>query len=105
MPRNPTSQDLFQLYITDEIIDRIVTETNLCADQFIEKEHGNMRPHSQVHQLKPTHREGMLSLLGIMIMMGIIYKPRFSMYWSPDTLLSTPVFSQIMTRDRFLCLI
>ena len=37
MPRNPTSQDFFQLYITDEIIDRIVTETNLYAEQFTEK--------------------------------------------------------------------
>ena len=41
MPRNPTSQDFFKLYTTDEIIDRIVTKTNLYAEQFIEKEHGN----------------------------------------------------------------
>ena len=38
-------------------------------------------------------------------MKRIIYKPRFSIYWSTDTLLSTPVFSQIMTKDKFLCLI
>ena len=37
MPRNPTSLDFFQLNITDEIIDRIVTETNLYAEQFVEK--------------------------------------------------------------------
>ena len=105
MPRNPTAQDFFQLYITDEVIDRIVTETNLYAEQFIEKEHRNLRHHSLVHQWKPANRGEMLSLLGIMIMMEIIYKPRFSIYWSTDTLLFTPVFSQITTKDRVLCLI
>ena len=75
MPRNPKSQDFFQLYITDEIIDKIVTETNLYAEQFIEKEHGNLRPQSLVHQWKQSDRGEMLSLLVFVIMMGIIYKP------------------------------
>ena len=103
--RNPTSQDFFKLHIAYGIIDRIVTETNLYAEQFIEKKHGNLRPHSLVHQRKPTDRGEMLSLLGIMIMIGIIYKPRILIYWSTDTLLSAPVSSQIKKRDRYLCLI
>ena len=103
MTRNPTSQDFFQLYITDEITGRIVSETNMYAEQVTEKEHKNLKPHSFIHQWKSTDRGDKLSLLGIMIMMEIIYKPRFPMYLSTDTLLSTPAFSQIMTRDRFLC--
>ena len=78
MPRNSTSQDFFQLYITDEIIDKIVTETNMYAEQFIENEYGNLRPHCLVHQWKPTDKGEMLSLLGIMIMMGIIYMPFYT---------------------------
>ena len=72
MPINPTSQDIFHLYITDEVIEGIIAETNLYAEQFIEKEHGNLRPHYLVHQWKPTNRGEMLSLLGVMIMMEII---------------------------------
>lgn len=36
--------------------------------------------------------------------MGIIHKPRLKMYWSHDELLSTPIFSKVMLRDRFLLL-
>ena len=36
--------------------------------------------------------------------MGIIHKPNLPMYWSTDNLYHTPVFSKIMTRDRFYLL-
>ena len=36
LPRNPNAQDFFKLYITDQIIDHILIQTNLCAQQFIE---------------------------------------------------------------------
>ena len=77
--------------------------TNLYAEQFIGKEQGNLRPHFLVQQWKPTDRGEMLSQLGIMIIMGLLHKPRFSMYWSTDALLSTPIFRQSMARDIFLC--
>ena len=37
LPRNPTAQDFFKLYINDQIIDHIVVQTNLYAKQFIEQ--------------------------------------------------------------------
>ena len=102
LPRNPTAQDFFKLYITDQITDHIVIQTNLYAQQFIEQHQNNLRPHSLVHQWKATDRAEILTLLAVVILMGAVHKPRFSMYWSTDSLISTPIFSQIMSRDRFL---
>jgi len=33
--------------------------------------------------------------------MGIIYKPQIPMYWSTDIYYQTPIFNQVMKRDRF----
>ena len=86
------------------MIDHLVTQTNLYATQYIEREHGNLGPRSTVHQWIPTDRPEMLTLMGILILMGIIHKPRIAMYWSTDDILATPIFNQVMRRDRFLLL-
>ena len=104
LPRNPTAQDFFKLYITDQIIDHIVLQTNLYAQQFIEQHQNNLRPHSLVHQWKATDRAEILTLLAVVILMGVFHKPRIAMYWSTDSLISTPIFSQIISRDRFFTL-
>ena len=33
--------------------------------------------------------------------MGIINKPHYHRYWSTDPVLTTPIFSRLMRRDRF----
>ena len=87
LPPNPTEEDFFKLYINEDIIDHIVTQTNLYAQQYIEREQNNLRPHSVVKQWKPTDRQEMIAFLAMLIMMGIIHKPRINMYWSKDSLL------------------
>ena len=79
-------------------------QTNLYAQQFIEQHQNNLRPHSLVHQWKATDRAEILTLLAVVILMGVVHKPRFAMYWCTDSLISTPIFSQIISRDRFLIL-
>ena len=67
------AEDYFKLYIDDKMIDYIVTQTNLYVAQYLEKEQGNLRPHSLVHDWKPTDRAEMLTLLAVLILMGIIH--------------------------------
>ena len=105
LPRNPTAQDFFKLYITDQIIDHNVIQTNLYAQQFIEQYQNNLRSHSLVYQWKATDRAEILTLLAVVILLEILHKPRFAMYWSTDSLISTPIFSQIISRDKLLILI
>ena len=92
------------MYITEEIIDHIVEQTNLYAQQFIAEQH-DLRTHSLIHQWKPTDRAEVITLLSILILMGIVYKPRLALYWTTDSLISMPIFNQIMFRDRFLILV
>ena len=105
LPRNPSVEDFFKLYITEEIIDVLVTQTNLYARQYLERERVNLRPHSTAHEWKPTDRPEMLTFLALMILMGIVHKPRLTMYWSKDNIMATPIFNQVMRRDRFLLLL
>ena len=83
----------------------MVTDTNRYAEQFLDKERDNLRPHSVMRQWVPTSHNEMCAFLGLMMLMGIIYKPRIGMYWSNDELYSTPIFKSIMTRDCFLLMI
>ena len=43
----------------------------------------------------------MLTLLAVLILMGIIHKPRLTMYWSKDSILATPIFNQVMRETDF----
>ena len=76
LPTNPTVEDFFKLYITEEVIDHLVVQTNLYARQFLDKEKDNLKPHSRLHEWKPTDRAEMLTFLAILILMGIVHKPR-----------------------------
>ena len=61
-------------------------------------------PKSIFHDLKPTNRNEIKAFLGLCILMGIVSKPRGSMFWSTDSFYHTPIFGQVMSRKRFqLC--
>ena len=105
IPKNPSALDYFNLYFTNRIIDHMVTETNKYADQILEQQRDNIRPHSMLCQRVPTTCNEMCAFLGPMMLMGIIYKPRLGIYWSIDELYNTPIFKSIMSRDRFLLMI
>ena len=105
LPTNPIVEDFFKLYITEEMIDHLVVQTNLYARQFLDKEKDNLKPHSRVHEWKPTDRAEMLTFLAILILMGIVHKPRLPMSWSTDSILVTPIFNLVMRRDRFLLVV
>ena len=98
LPRNANAKDNFKLYITERTIYHYVTQTNVYAEQFIQIEHGRLRPHSLVHEWLPTDRAEMITLIAFLILMGIVNKPRMSRYWSTYNLLATLVFNQVMRR-------
>ena len=100
LPENPTALDYFRLSFTGRVINLIVTETNRYAQQYLEREGQNLRRHFILQHWVPTDHDEMCALLGLLILMGIVHKPRVVMYWSDDELFSTPIFKNIMTRDR-----
>ena len=100
LPNNPNQLDFVELYLTDQLMTLMVTETNRYADQFMQGE--NVNPNNYyLRQWRPVTVLEMRKFLGILLLMGIIHKPNILMYWSTDAYYSTPIFSHIMKRDRF----
>ena len=104
MPEDANEYDFLNLYLTDELLSLIVRETNHYAKQFIADNGADLKEFSNVRNWEDTTFDEMKAYLGILVLMGIVYKPRINMYWSTGTLLETPIFAKLMTRDRFLLL-
>lgn len=95
-------RDFFQLFFTEEIMGIITEETNkffgfnvacrvlLSNSRFL-------------HWYPPTVRE-MYSFLALVILMGLNPKDNYK-YWSTDPLHHMPVFSKVMSVNRFIALL
>lgn len=88
----PTPSDLFHLFITPEIIELIVFQTNLYAEQ-------NYQKTGKVYV--PTSAEEIKTFLGVNILMGIKPLPSYRDYWSTSSDLHDSYISQLMTVNRF----
>jgi hypothetical protein len=97
--------DYFKLYLTPNIVNLIVTETNRYADQYIQENMDTLRPHSTARKWQPTNSDEIMTFLGLLLLMGVVYKPRLPMYWSTNELYHTAIFSQVMSRDRCMLLL
>jgi len=83
-------------------MDVIVKQTKKYTKQYIAK--NVMKPYLSVNNWIPTTLDEMVAFFGLCMLMGIVYKPRLTMYWSTDVVYRTDVFPSIMSRDRFLLL-
>jgi uncharacterized protein YxeA len=93
--------DFFQLYLDDDLINHFVTQTNKYADDYLRNPPTPLKPKSRAHDWTPTNADEMKTFLALTMLMGIIHKPSISLYWSTDPLYSTPLFSQVMLRNRY----
>ena len=73
--------NLFQLYLTDELFQLLVIETNQYAGQFVsEREGNNGSDDSYAGTWKDSTIAEMKRFIGLPILMGIVYKPTIPMY-------------------------
>ena len=93
----------FQLFMNDEILEHLVEQTNLYANQSIDSERakGKQLQHSRSKAWKPVNIYEMKKFLGLMFLTGIIRKPTLEDYWSTDSMIETPIFGKVMSRNRF----
>lgn len=111
LPVNAKPIEYFNLLSTnpaqhENLIDLLVRETNLYAQQSIEAE--ILKPNSRAHSWHDTKREEMEAFLGLILSMGILKKPSIESYWQEGTqswLTNTPAFSRVMRRNRFQLLL
>ena len=92
--------EYFKLIFDDTFMDRIVTETNRYASQYLAD--AVLSPRARAKSWKPVTAEEVEVFLGLVLLTGLIQKKgRISSYWSQNPLISTPFFNQTMSRDRF----
>ena len=91
----------FMLFFNKTIIDLIITETNRYAEQF-QNIRGNLFSfRSPVRKWTPVTSSEIYIVLGQFILMSIVQKPTIRSYFSKRKVISTPGFSDVISRDRF----
>ncbi|GFY56082.1 piggyBac transposable element-derived protein 4 [Trichonephila inaurata madagascariensis] len=91
--------EYFELFFTDEIVNHIVTETNIFAAENLNK--FKSKEHSRTHHWSETNANELRVFFATLILQGIITKPTVRMFWSKKKLIDTPSFSNLMSSRRF----
>ena len=86
-----TPLELFKMLLTDDILDKIVEQTNLYARQYI-----TSSPRSRVHgwSREPFTREELLKFISLIIVMGLVNLPTLEDHW----MTTWPYSSQTCTK-------
>jgi hypothetical protein len=93
--------EIVSLFMTDEVYDMLVTQTNIYADQYFQKI-GVLQEHSRARSWRPVTVDEMQTWISLTLLTGLIDKRgRLDTYWSRDKTLATPIFNEKMPRNRF----
>ena len=92
--------DFFKLFFDDDIVELLVTQTNLYAEQCTAAA-GNITANSRLSKWKVIDTHEMKVFMSLVICMGLAEKRDLKEYWSTDFVVDTPFFKKYMCRDRF----
>lgn len=94
--------DIFDKFITEELLDIITLETNNYAQQELNKRHSNK---SRMKSWTNTTNNEIRAFLGVTLAMGLTQVPSLNLYWSKDKLFHNQFISSVMSRDRYFLLL
>lgn len=100
-----TPSDYYKLFVTEEIINKMVQETNNYAQKYINSSLQSLKPKSRFKSWTPTNSEEMKRFLGVLMIMGLVKVPHINDYWSKKSIYKNEYIISIMKRDRFLLLL
>ncbi|XP_023217915.1 piggyBac transposable element-derived protein 4-like [Centruroides sculpturatus] len=105
LDRNPES--IFEYFFTQELIESIVSHTNIYASETIKKKRseGSLKTASRIRYWKETDCNEVKLFIALLILQGVVKKPTMQLYFTKNEMLATPFFRQVMKRDRFLLLL
>ncbi|XP_026467553.1 piggyBac transposable element-derived protein 4-like [Ctenocephalides felis] len=92
-----TPLQFFNYFFDDELVGKIVEETNVY---FIQEQRTEPSTSGAVMDWNVTAAE-MRIFFAIVLNMSIVYKPDENMYWSKNPIIATPFFSKVMSNRRF----
>lgn len=99
IPTDFTAWNCLNLFLTNEIIDLIVVETNRNAEQFLSK--NQLTKSSRFVKWVPTEAKEIKKFFGLLIWMGLVQMPTLEDYWSQNIRYKTNVAQKTMSRNRF----
>lgn len=98
-----TESEYFRLFFTEDIMALIVKESNKFYGFMIAGK--ILHPHSRFLQWHDTDINEMYSFLALVMLMGLTPRQNYKEYWSTDPLLRQPIFSKVMSVNRFIALL
>uniref|UniRef100_A0A8C5LXP6 PiggyBac transposable element-derived protein 4 n=1 Tax=Leptobrachium leishanense TaxID=445787 RepID=A0A8C5LXP6_9ANUR len=87
-----------RLFLTDAVIEKIVTETNQYQEQ---RSVTLPRKWSCSRKREPVTKDETWKFLAMIILQGVVAKPMQKWYWITNKLLVTPFFGTVMPEYRF----
>ena len=93
--------DFFKLFLTEEVLELMVTETNRYAAQ---SKASTKLPKARIHEWYDTDQKEMECFIGILIWMGLSQYPSIESYWSKSVLYENKI-RNLMPRNRFQLLL
>ena len=100
MPENADMIDFLDIFLDEEFYNMITIQTNLYASQF-RKKHTILPRYSRARNWKDVTNDEMRQFIALQVLTGIVKKPEISQYWSTDPFLRSPIFNEVMPRNRF----
>ena len=93
--------DFVELFLSDDLLQHIVDQTNLYADQRIAALAEMTQPYSRLNAWRALTLVELKNFLGLMFLTGLVRKPTLESYWSQEEATATPYFNKTMPRNRY----
>ena len=90
--------EIFELIVTDEIVDHIVTQSNLYANQSISNKEFNKT--FRLCKWEDITAPEIRMYLAALIYRGMLYKPKEHLYYTKNKLFETPGFRRIISQNK-----
>ncbi|XP_066602489.1 piggyBac transposable element-derived protein 4-like [Prorops nasuta] len=88
--KNFTRQNVYHLFLTNDILEHIVTETNRFGEED--------------SSFKEVSVEELEVYFALIILISTVQKPTLQSYWSTDKSVEMPYFKTVMSRNRFMAI-
>ena len=101
--QNKTPFEYFSLFVSEDIFELIMKETNRNAHQFLSSHRVSRK--SRFSKWKDTNKDEIKQFLGLVMFMGLVKYPSISYYWSKKPIYTSDFCSKVMSRNRFQLLL
>lgn len=95
LPDNPKPVDFFLAFMGDDLLNKLVTETNLYARQKLADFPARLA------NFHPVTLVELKAFLAVNIIMGMVRLPTIDSYWSSDDFFGNVGIKKVMPRNRF----